>query len=92
MRSRCRARPTTDTAAIASLERWLDEARSCGMRAVETFAAGLEQDTAAVRAALVTPWSSGQAEGQINKLKLLKRQSYGRASFELLRRRVLLAD
>jgi transposase len=37
------------------------------------------------------PWSSGQAEGQINKLKLIKRQMYGRASFNLLRRRVLLA-
>ena len=61
------------------------------MRAVETFALGIERDVVSVHAALVTPWSSGQAEGQINKLKLLKRQTYGRASFELLRRRVLLA-
>ena len=91
VRSRCRARPSTEAAAVAGLQHWLDEARSCGVRAVETFAAGLEQDALAVRAALTTPWSSGQAEGQINKLKLLKRQSYGRASFELLRRRVLLA-
>ncbi|MBB3264872.1 transposase [Azospirillum sp. OGB3] len=37
------------------------------------------------------PWSSGQAEGQVNKLKLIKRQMYGRANFDLLRRRVLLA-
>ena len=37
------------------------------------------------------PWSSGQAEGQINKLKLIKRQMYGRANFDFLRRRVLLA-
>jgi transposase len=37
------------------------------------------------------PWSSGQAEGQINKLKLIKRQMYGRAKFDLIRRRVLLA-
>ncbi len=59
--------------------------------AIQTFAAGLEQDGAAVRAALTEPWSSGQAEGQVNRLKLLKRQSYGRASFDLLRRRVLLA-
>src|SRR3954453_5753890 len=50
----------------------------------------LPQDEAAVGAALTMPWSSGQAEGQINKLKLIKRQMYGRASFNLLRRRVLL--
>ncbi len=70
---------------------WLVEARACGVRAVETFVAGLEQDGAAVRAALTLPWSNGQAEGQITKLKLLKRSMYGRASFALLRRRVLLA-
>jgi transposase len=56
-----------------------------------TFAAGLHQDGAAVRAALTLPWSSGQAEGQINRLKLLKRQMYGRANLDLLRRRTLLA-
>ena len=61
------------------------------MAAVVTFAAGLQQDGAAVKAALTTPWSSGQTEGQVNKLKLLKRQTFGRAKFDLLRRRVLLA-
>lgn len=76
---------------LAGLDDWLAEARACGVGAVETFAAGLEQDGAAVRAALTLPWSNGQAEGQITRLKLLKRQSYGRASFDLLRRRVLLA-
>ena len=91
VRSRCGARPATGTAAVAELRRWLGEARCCGVRAVETFAVGLAQDDAAVRAALTMPYSSGQAEGQINRLKLLKRQAYGRASFELLRRRVLLA-
>ena len=53
--------------------------------------AGLEQDGAAIRSALTTPWSSGQAEGQITRLKLIKRQMYGRAGFDLLRRRVLIA-
>ena len=67
------------------------DARACGVRTVETFAAGLELDGAAVRAALTTSWSSGQTEGQISRLKLIKRQSYGRAGFDLLRRRVLLA-
>ena len=75
---------------VAALDAWLAEARSCGVRMVETFATGLEQDGDAVRAALTAPWSSGQAEGQINKLKLLKRQMYGRANLDLLRKRTLL--
>jgi len=75
----------------ASFDQWLDDARTCGIRAVETFARGLAQDAAAVRAALTTPWSNGQTEGQITKLKLLKRQRYGRANLDLLRRRLLLA-
>lgn len=84
-------RPARPTAPSADLDAWLTEARACDVGAVETFAAGLEQDGAAVRAASTQPWSSGQAEGQINRLKLLKRQSYGRAGFDLLRRRVLIA-
>lgn len=75
----------------AELDCWLAEARACGIAAVATFAAGLEVDGAAVRAALTEPWSSSQAEGQVTRLKLLKRQSYGRAGLDLLRRRVLLA-
>jgi len=83
--------PTRPAAPAVDLDAWLAEARASGVSAVETFAAGLEQDGAAVRAALTEHWSSGQAEGQINRLKLLKRQSYGWASFDLLRRRVLMA-
>jgi transposase len=79
------------TRCCKSFEAWLRHAQTCGVRVVGTFAAGLEQDGDAVRAALTTPWSNAQAEGQVTKLKLLKRQMYGRASFELLRRRVLLA-
>lgn len=75
----------------ATFRKWLSEATKSKVSAIATFAAGLEQDGAAVRAALTTPWSSGQAEGQITRLKLLKRQTYGRASFDLLRRRTLLA-
>ncbi len=74
-----------------ALNTWLADARRSGVRALETFAVGLEQDGAAIQAAITTPWSSGQAEGQITRLKLIKRQMYGRASFDLLRRRVLLA-
>jgi transposase len=78
-------------APITTLEGWLKDARKSGVAAVTTFAAGLQQDGAAVKAALTTPWSSGQTEGQVGKLKLLKRQTFGRSSFDLLRRRVLLA-
>ena len=89
MRGRaCGAAPA---APVVELDAWLAEAQKCGISPVETFAAGLEVDGAAVSAALTEPWSSGQAEGQVNRLKLLKRQNYGRASFDLLRRRVLLA-
>lgn len=88
---RAASRTAESDHAAAELEAWLTEASSCGIKAVQTFAAGLEQDGAAVQAALTLPWSSGQAEGQINRLKLLKRQMYGRASLDLLRRRTLLA-
>src|SRR3954451_4643648 len=88
----CGVNPTVDPgAARVALTTWLADARACGVRALETFAAGLEQDGAAIRGALPTPRSSGQAEAQITRLKLIKRQMYGRASFDLLRRRVLLA-
>ena len=90
VQSRCGAeRP--DSAAVAAFDAWLDEARTCGARVVEGFAASLAQDGAAVRAALCLPWSSGQAEGQANRLKLLKRSMYGRAKLDLLRQRFSLA-
>ena len=78
-------------APIATFKTWLKDALKSGVPAVATFAAGLRQDAAAVKAALTEPWSSGQTEGQVNKLKLLKQQTFGRAEFDLLRRRVLLA-
>ena len=53
------------------------------------FCDGLRRDEKAVNAAVVLPWSNGQVEGQIHRLKLVKRQMYGRAKFNLLRRRVL---
>ena len=57
--------------------------------ALEEFAAGLQRDIEAVRAALETPWTTSPAEGQINRLKVLKRTIFGRAGFDLLRARVL---
>src|SRR3954452_20030233 len=81
----------TPRAAQAELKTWLTEARASGVPAMETFAAGLEGDSGAISAALTPPWSNGQTEGQVNRLKLIKRQMFGHASFDLLRRRVLLA-
>ncbi len=66
-------------------------ARVCGISVVEAFDAGLELCGAAVRAVLTLPWNSGQAKGQIDRFKLVKPQRYGRAGFDLLRRRVLMA-
>jgi transposase len=58
---------------------------------VRAFAASVRRDRAAVQAALDHAWSSGRVEGQVTKIKLVKRQMYGRATFDLLRRRLLLA-
>jgi transposase len=61
------------------------------IKELAAYARGLEADYAAVKAGLSEPWSNGQTEGQVNKLKLLKRQMYGRANVDLLRLRVLHA-
>ncbi len=58
-------------------------------RGLRVFAAGLKSDYGAVKAVLATGWSNGQVKGQVNRLKLIKRQMYGRAKFDLLRQRVL---
>jgi transposase len=65
---------------------WLDDASPGPMA---SFARGLRDDQRAVRAALSLPWSNGQTEGHITKLKLVKRQMYGRAKLDLLRARLL---
>jgi transposase len=70
---------------------WLEQAQASAIPELERFAAGLERDGAAVRAALTLSYSNGQVEGQVNKLKLVKRMAYGRAKFDLLRQRVLMA-
>lgn len=71
------------------LEAWVEAASGSGIAALRKFATGLQADYAAVKAGLTLEWSNGQTEGQINRLKLLKRQMYGRAGFALLRQRVL---
>jgi transposase len=73
------------------LQDWMRRAEHSGLPALKGFARGLRRDYAAVAAALSSPWSQGQVEGQITRLKRLKRKMYGRAKFDLLRRRVLHA-
>jgi transposase len=73
------------------LDGWLEEAGACRAPALRNFAAGLGKDLSAVRAGLTEEWSNGPVEGFVHKLKLLKRQGYGRAGFELLRARLLAA-
>ncbi|WP_259373166.1 ISL3 family transposase [Azohydromonas aeria] len=71
------------------LEQWLVQASGCQIIEMQRFAAGLQEDLAAVRAAVALPWSSGQVEGQNNRLKLIKRQMYGQAELDLLEIRVV---
>jgi transposase len=73
------------THAADQIKPWLLEAKDSQLG---SFALGLEQDAAAVHAALTLPWSSGQVEGQITRLKLIKRQTYGRAKLDLLQARL----
>jgi transposase len=74
---------------VEQLDPWLTACAVAGIRQVQSFARGIRQDYDAVRAALATAWSNGQTEGQVNRLKFIKRQMYGRARFDLLRLRVL---
>ena len=73
------------------LEHWLERAEASGQSVLRSFAGGIRRDYAAVEAALKLPYSNGPVEGQVNRLKFLKRQMYGRAKFDLLRKRVLYA-
>ena len=73
------------------LRAWVEEMQGCGIPVLQRFAEGIRSDEEAVRAGLTLPWSQGQIEGQVNRLKMLKRQMFGRAKLDLLRQRVLLA-
>ena len=73
------------------LDGWLERAAQSALKAFERFATGLREDYEAVKAGVMLPWSTGPVEGHINRLKMLKRQMFGRANIDLLRRRVLCA-
>ena len=74
---------------VEKLDVWLKDARRSGIYGMQRFARALRHDIEAVRNAVLEPWSNGQTEGQINRLKTLKRAMYGRAGVDLLRARLM---
>ncbi|GHO87018.1 hypothetical protein KSZ_50240 [Dictyobacter formicarum] len=73
------------------LDAWLARVAESGLPELQSFAAGVEKDKDAVKAGLTWPINNGMVEGHVTKLKLIKRQMYGKAGFALLRQRVLHA-
>jgi len=76
---------------VAGWYAWLHRAEECAIPELSAIARGMWRDRSAVEAAVATQWSNGQTEGQVNRLKVLKRTMYGRAKFDLLRQRMLYA-
>ncbi|MFJ8827600.1 ISL3 family transposase [Streptomyces sp. NPDC102467] len=74
-----------------AFEVWLADVRLDGQRELRTLAGGMRRDSAAILTALTTTHTSGAVEGNVTRIKLLKRQMHGRANFDLLRRRILLS-
>lgn len=77
---------------VEALDDWLFSCKNSSSALLQQFGLRLHQDYAAVRASLSTEWSNGQTEGQMTRVKLIKRQMYGRAKLDLLRQRVLYRD
>ena len=75
---------------LLALEDWLTAAEADDQPQLHSFAHGIRRDQPAVTAGLALPWSSAAMEGNVNKIKMIKRQMYGRAGFALLRKRVIL--
>ncbi|HEY6408145.1 MAG TPA: transposase, partial [Ktedonobacteraceae bacterium] len=75
---------------VTVLGRWVEEAKTSGIKEMHSLATGISRDFDAVHGALSMEYSNGQTEGKVNKLKCIKRQMYGRANFDLLRQRMLL--
>ena len=73
------------------LQEWINAVSGSNQPELKEFAQGLRRDAQAVNAAMTTPYSSGQVEGQINRLKLIKRMMYGRGKLDLLRKRVMFS-
>ncbi|GAA2064258.1 hypothetical protein GCM10009839_89640 [Catenulispora yoronensis] len=80
----------TNRQGTAKLRYWAFAVKADDLPALKTFATGLDKDSSAIVAGVTLPWSSGVVEGSVNKIKMVKRQMYGRAGLPLLRKRVLL--
>jgi transposase len=74
-----------------SLDPWLQRVSTSTVEALQRFAKGLYEDYDAIKAGVTLPWSSSPVEGHINRLKMVKRQMFGRAHLDLLSRRFLRA-
>ena len=83
---------STEVQARSRLKKWTEQAKASGVPELKGFAAKLLQDIEAVVAGMILPYSQGQTEGRVNKLKFIKRSMYGRGKFDLLRQRVLYAS
>ncbi|MEU6788812.1 transposase [Nonomuraea angiospora] len=74
------------------LPAWLEQAEATDLPPLKSLVNGVRQDLAAVTAGLSMQWNSGRVEGNVNRIKRIKRDGYGRASFDLLRLQILHAD
>lgn len=73
---------------VTQLDKWLDQA---AVRELGSFAVGIARNIDAVKGAISTRWTTSSVEGQVSRVKAIKRQMYGRANYQLLRQRVSLA-
>jgi transposase len=73
------------------LNTWLSEVKQLNIKAINSFVKGVNKDKEAVLNAIRYPWTNGLVEGNVNRLKNKKREMYGRAGFELLRRKAVLS-
>jgi transposase len=71
------------------LRQWIEQVEADALTGLQSFVNGIRTDLAAVTNGLSLPYSSGRVEGHVNRVKMIKRQMYGRANFDLLRRRIL---
>lgn len=76
---------------VSGLFAWLRRAETCSIKELQAVARGMWLDKRVIEAAVALEWSNGQVEGSVNKLKALKRAMFGRARFDLLKRRMLHA-
>jgi len=83
---------TKNVKAWALVQQWIEDAKKFEIPALKAFAVKLSQDVEAMVASIVMPYSHGQTEGRVNKLKLIKRSMYERGRFDLSRQRVMYAS